>query len=138
MGLKNLYFKLELNNPSGSFKDRPISIGVSKAKEFQATTLTAASSGNAAAALATLGARGGFEVVVFVPEHAPQGKIAQLSFLGAKVIRVSVVKEGEDPTVTLFKKAYREYGWTPSPSFGPFNPFQFQIERLLHRQIIVF
>lgn len=126
IGLKNLYLKLELSNPSGSFKDRPISIGVSKAKEFQAKTLTAASSGNAAAALATFGARGGFEVVVFVPEHAPQGKIAQLSFLGAKVIRVSVVKEGEDPTVTLFKKAYKEFGWTPSPSFGPFNPFQFE------------
>jgi threonine synthase len=126
IGLKNLYLKLELSNPSGSFKDRPISIGVSKAKELRSKTLTAASSGNAAAALATYGARGGFEVVVFVPEHAPRGKIAQLSFLGAKVIRVSVVKEGEDPTVTLFKKAYQEFGWTPSPSFGPFNPFQFE------------
>ncbi len=126
MGVKHLYLKLESNNPSGSFKDRPISIGVSKAKEFNAKTLTAASSGNAAAALATYGAKGGFEVVVFVPEHAPRGKLAQLTFLGAKVIRVSVVKEGEDPTVTLFKKAYKEFGWTPSPSFGPFNPFQFE------------
>ncbi|MHA2225210.1 MAG: threonine synthase [Candidatus Hodarchaeales archaeon] len=126
LGVKSLYLKIEIGNPSGSFKDRPISIGVSKAKEHIAHTLTAASSGNAAAALATFGARADMEVVVFVPEHTPKGKIGQLLFLGAKVIRVSVVKEGEDPTVALFKLAYKSYGWTPSPSFGPFNPFQFE------------
>jgi len=126
LGVKSLFLKVETGNPSGSFKDRPISIGVSKAKEHGAKTLTAASSGNAAAALATFGARGGLDVVVFVPEQAPQGKIIQLAFLGAKVVRVSIEKEGEDPTVTLFKKAYKKYGWIPSPSFGPFNPFQFE------------
>jgi len=126
LGLKNLYLKLEIGNPSGSFKDRPISIGASKALEQGSKTLTAASSGNAAASLATYGARAGIEVVVFVPKAAPQGKIAQLSFLGAKVVRVSVVEEGVDPTVTLFRAAYQKYGWTPCPSFGPFNPFQFE------------
>ncbi len=126
IGVKNLFLKIESVNPSGSFKDRPISVGVSKARELGSTTVTAASSGNAAAALATFAARSGMDAVVFVPEHAPRGKIAQLTFLGAKVVRVSVVKEGEDPTVNLFKKAYQEYNWTPSPSFGPFNPFQFE------------
>ncbi|MFX0183252.1 MAG: threonine synthase [Candidatus Hodarchaeota archaeon] len=124
--VKSLFLKVETGNPSGSFKDRPVSIGVSKAKEQGAKTLTAASSGNAAAALATFGARGGLDVIVFVPEHAPQGKIIQLAFLGAKVVRVSIEKEGEDPTVTLFEKAYMKYGWVPSPSFGPYNPFQFE------------
>ncbi len=126
MGLKHLFLKIETGNPSGSFKDRPISIGVSKAVELGAETLTAASSGNAAAALATFGARAGLRVIVFVPEHAPRGKIAQLTFLGATVVRVSIEKEAEDPTVTLFKEAYRTYNWTPCPSFGPFNPFQFE------------
>lgn len=126
IGVTNLYLKLEMGNPSGSFKDRPISIGVSKAKEFNAKTLSAASSGNAAAALATFGARAGIEVVVFVPEYSPQGKIAQLSYLGARVIRVSREIEGKDPTVTLFQLAYKKYGWVPCPSFGPFNPFQFE------------
>jgi len=126
IGVKKLFLKVESGNPSGSFKDRPISVGVSKAKELKSTTVTAASSGNAAAALATYAARAGLKAVVFVPEHAPQGKIAQLTFLGAKVIRVSILKEGEDPTVVLFRKAYKAFGWTPSPSFGPFNPFQFE------------
>ena len=126
IGVRKLFLKIETGNPSGSFKDRPISIGVSKAKEFKSTTVTAASSGNAAASLAAYAAKGGLIAVVFVPEHTPQGKIAQLTFLGAKVIRVSIAKEGVDPTVVLFKMAYKEFGWTPSPSFGPFNPFQFE------------
>ncbi|MHA2296693.1 MAG: threonine synthase [Candidatus Hodarchaeales archaeon] len=125
-GIKQLFLKIETGNPSGSFKDRPISIGVSKAVEHDSETLTAASSGNAAASLATFGARAGKRVVVFVPEHSPGGKLAQLMFLGANVIRVSVAKEGEDPTVTLFKEAYKAFNWTPCPSFGPFNPFQFE------------
>ncbi|MFW9905864.1 MAG: threonine synthase [Candidatus Thorarchaeota archaeon] len=125
-GLKNLYFKVETGNPSGSFKDRPISIGVSKGMELNAEVLTAASSGNAAAALATYGARAGKKVVVFVPEHTSEGKLAQLAFLGASVIRVKEEVEGQDPSVTLFQKAFETFGWMPSPSFGPFNPFQFE------------
>jgi threonine synthase len=125
-GLKNLFFKVETGNPSGSFKDRPISIGVSKGVEMNAEVLTAASSGNAAAALATYGAGAGKKVVVFVPEHASEGKLSQLAYLGASVIRVKEEVEGQDPSVTLFKKAYETFGWMPSPSFGPFNPFQFE------------
>ena len=125
-GLKNLYFKIETGNPSGSFKDRPISVGVSKGVELNAEILTAASSGNAAAALATYGARAGKKVVVFVPEHTSQGKLSQLAYLGATVIRVKEEVEGQDPSVTLFRLAYETFGWMPSPSFGPFNPFQFE------------
>ena len=125
-GLKNLYFKIETGNPSGSFKDRPISVGVSKGVELTAEVLTAASSGNAAAALATYGARAGKKVVVFVPEHAPEGKLVQLAYLGATVIRVKEDVEGQDSPVTLFRMAYETFEWMPSPSFGPFNPFQFE------------
>ncbi|UCG02289.1 MAG: threonine synthase [Candidatus Heimdallarchaeota archaeon] len=125
-GLKNLFFKVETGNPSGSFKDRPISVGVSKGVELGAEVLTAASSGNAAAALATYGARAGKKVIVFVPEHVSEGKLSQLAYLGATVIRVKEEVEGQDPSVTLFQKAYETFKWMPSPSFGPFNPFQFE------------
>ncbi|MFX0015123.1 MAG: threonine synthase [Promethearchaeota archaeon] len=125
-GMKNLFFKIETGNPSGSFKDRPISIGVSKGVELKAEVFTAASSGNAAAALATYGARAGKKVVVFVPEHTSEGKLSQLAYLGAIVIRVKEELEGQDSSVTLFRKSYERFGWMPSPSFGPFNPFQFE------------
>jgi threonine synthase len=126
LGLSNLYLKIETGNPSGSFKDRPITVGVTRAYEDGAETVSAASSGNAAAAMSTYAASAGIRAVVFVPEGAPAGKLIHLRTLGAKVFRVRKVTEGIDPTTTLLKASCSELGWTPTPSFGPFNCFQFE------------
>ncbi len=126
LDMRNLSLKIETVNPSGSFKDRPICVGVSKALEDGVTTVSAASSGNAAASMSTYAARAGLQAVVFVPEDAPRGKLIHLRTLGAKVFRVKKVQEGVDPTTTLLLAACKEFGWTPSPSFGPFNCFQFE------------
>ena len=89
-GMDNLSFKIETVNPSGSFKDRPICVGVSKALEDGVRTVSAASSGNAAASMSTFAARGGLQAVVFVPEDAPKGKLIHLRTLGAKEpVRIS-------------------------------------------------
>jgi threonine synthase len=124
--LKELHLKNEIFNPSGSFKDRPICVGVSKAFEDGAETVSAASSGNAAAAMSTYAARAGLQAVVFVPEDAPAGKLIHLRTLGAKVFRVRKVRQGVDSTTTLLRAACTEFGWTATPSFGPFNGFQFE------------
>jgi threonine synthase len=134
-GMKNLFLKNEIFNPSGSFKDRPICVGVSRALEDGAKTVSAASSGNAAAAMSSYAARAGLQSVVFVPEDAPAGKLIHLRTLGAKVFRVSKEQEGVDPTTTLLKAACTEFGWTPSPSFGPFNCFQFEGTKSLGYEI---
>ncbi len=134
-GFKNLFLKNEIFNPSGSFKDRPICVGVSRALEDGADTVSAASSGNAAAAMSSYAARAGLQSVVFVPEDAPAGKLIHLRTLGAKVFRVSKAQEGVDPTTTLLKAACAEFGWTPSPSFGPFNCFQFEGTKSLGYEI---
>ena len=134
-GMKNLFLKNEIFNPSGSFKDRPICVGVSRALEDGAKTVSAASSGNAAAAMSSYAARAGLQSVVFVPEDAPAGKLIHLRTLGAKVFRVSKVQEGVDPTTTLLQSACAEFGWTPSPSFGPFNCFQFEGTKSLGYEI---
>ncbi len=126
LGMSNLFFKIETMNPSGSFKDRPICVGVTRAKEDGVETVSAASSGNAAASMATYAARAGLRAVVFVPENAPAGKLIHLRTLGAHVFRVRKVEEGVDPTTTLLNRACAELGWTPTPSFGPFNGFQFE------------
>lgn len=133
--LKNLVLKNEIVNPSGSFKDRPICVGVSRAYEDGAETVCAASSGNAAAAMATYAARAGIQAVVFVPDDAPAGKLIHLRALGAKVFRVKKVREGVDPTTTLLKAACDQFGWTPTPSFGPFNCFQFEGTKSLGYEI---
>ena len=126
LGLRNLFLKLETTNPSGSFKDRPICVGVTRAREDRARTVVAASSGNAAASMATYAAKGGLEAVVFVPETAPAAKLVHLRTLGAQVFRVRKAEEGVDATTTLLRMACAQLGWTPVPSFGPFNCFQFE------------
>lgn len=135
LGLSDLYIKMETLNPSGSFKDRPICVGVSRAKEDGAETVSAASSGNAAASMSTYAARAGLRAVVFVPENAPAGKLIHLRTLGAKVFRVRKVEEGVDPTTTILHIACDKLGWTPTPSFGPFNGFQFEGTKSLGYEI---
>lgn len=75
LGLSKVIFKCEFSNPTGSFKDRPISIGVSKALEFGYSRVVIASSGNAATAAAAYAARAGLKSIVLVPESTPaEGK----------------------------------------------------------------
>ncbi len=135
LGVRKLWIKDETRNPTGSFKDRGMSVSVSVAKEFGYRNLTTASSGNAAAALAAYAAKAGMNVFAFVIEQAGYGKIAQLLFYGAKVFRVRGLGE-EDPTVKLMKLAYEEFGFFPSPSFGPFNPYQIEGPKTISYEIV--
>ena len=96
IGVKHIFLKDETRNPTGSFKDRPMSVGVSKAVEFGADSVVAASSGNAAIALAAYSARAKINCYAFVPTDVSTAKIAQLSIYGAKVIK-SIAKGKEDP-----------------------------------------
>lgn len=122
--IANLHVKDETKNPTASFKDRPMAVGVSKAVELGFDTVVSASSGNAAAALAAYSARAGLRCYTFVPEMASSGKIAQLNMFGAHVVRVRGLESGVDPTVTMLSLVCERFGWYPCPSFGPFNPYQ--------------
>ena len=123
IGVKHIFLKDETRNPTGSFKDRPMSVGVSKAVEFGADSVVAASSGNAAIALAAYSARAKINCYAFVPTDVSTAKIAQLSIYGAKVIK-SIAKGKEDPCYQLMKIGRDRYGWHPVPSCGAFNPYQ--------------
>jgi threonine synthase len=92
--------------------------------EKKVRTVTTASSGNAAAALSAYAASAGLEVVAFVLDSASDAKVAQLALYGARVVKVRGIERGEDPTVMMMREAVRRKGWYPSPSFGPFNPYQ--------------
>ena len=122
LGMKQLWLKDETRNPTSSFKDRPMSVGVSKAIEFGAKALVTASSGNAAIALAAYSAKAGVECHAFVPEEVPPAKLAQLSIHGAHVVKAKPKGTG-DPTYRLMRMAYERYGWHPVPSCGAFNPY---------------
>lgn len=89
LGIKSLQLKCEFMNPTGSFKDRPVSIGISKAVECGFEKVIAASSGNGAASVAAYAARAGLEAIILVPDSTPLEKVKQTLAYGAKVIRVT-------------------------------------------------
>jgi threonine synthase len=108
LGLPHLYVKDDGRNPTASFKDRASAIAVVKVLELGREIVTTASSGNAAAALAGLAASVGLPTVIFVPETAPQAKVAQLLIFGATVI---LVQGTYDQAFDLCLAASKEYGW---------------------------
>lgn len=121
--MEDLWLKDETQNPTSSFKDRPMSVGVSKALEFDAETVVTASSGNAATALAAYSAKGEIDCYAFVPEDAPEAKLAQLALHGANVVRAARQEKG-DSSYELMKMGFENFGWHPIPSGGAFNPYQ--------------
>ena len=89
LGLKNLYVKNEGQNPSGSFKDRGMTVAVTRAVQGGSKLLICASTGNTAASMAAYAARAGVTAMVTVPAgKVASGKLAQVYAYGAKIIRV--------------------------------------------------
>src|SRR5512139_3464824 len=89
LGLKNLYVKNEGENPTGSFKDRGMTVGVTKAVELGAKSVICASTGNTSASLAAYAARAGIRCAVLIPSgKIAYGKLAQAIIYGARVIQV--------------------------------------------------
>jgi len=85
----DLYFKYEGANPTGSFKDRGMTVAVSRAKTRGAKLLVCASTGNTSASAAAYAARAGLRAAVLIPEGAVAlGKLAQAISFGATVITI--------------------------------------------------
>lgn len=108
LGMQNLYIKDDGRNPTASFKDRASAVAVGVAREQGASIITAASSGNAGAALAGCCAAAGLRSIIFVPHTAPKPKVAQLLLFGAQVL---AVKGNYDQAFDLCLEASRLYGW---------------------------
>jgi threonine synthase len=90
LGLKELYIKNEGANPTGSFKDRGMTMGVTRANELGVNVVGCASTGNTSASLAAYSARAGKKCIVLLPSgNVALGKLAQAMFYGAKVIQIS-------------------------------------------------
>lgn len=108
LGLKKLYIKDDGINPTASLKDRASGVAVAKALELGYDTISCSSTGNAASSLAGNAARMGLKTVIFVPERAPMGKVAQLLIFGANVISV----QGDyRQTFELSKAAIEKWGF---------------------------
>ncbi len=89
LGLKALYVKFEGLNPTGSFKDRGMTVGISKAKELGYQKTMCASTGNTSASLAAYAAKAQMRCIVLVPKgKVAMGKMAQAIAYGAEIFQV--------------------------------------------------
>ncbi len=89
LGLISLHIKFEGENPTGSFKDRGMTVGVSKALEAKAKMVACASTGNTSASLSAYAARAGVRCIVLIPfGKIAQGKLAQAIAHGATILEI--------------------------------------------------
>jgi threonine synthase len=108
VGVREVLVKDEGRNPSASLKDRASAVALAHARDAGRDLVIAASTGNAAAATATLAAPNGLKARIFVPRSAPRAKLAQLQAFGAEVLAVDGTY---DDAFELSLAATRRFGW---------------------------
>ncbi|MBD2577108.1 threonine synthase [Oscillatoria sp. FACHB-1406] len=109
LGLKNLYIKNDaVNMPTLSFKDRVVSVALSRARELGFTTVSCASTGNLANSTAAIAAHAGLDCCVFIPADLEAGKV-----LGTLIYNPTVmaVKGNYDQVNRLCSEIANTYGW---------------------------
>ena len=158
-----VWWKNEAANPTGSFKDRQVSVGISHALETRSESETGAtlpevatgptipcdqgtarpaariqfyavSSGNVAAAAAAYSARAGARCWVIAPATAPVGKLLQVQLCGARVIRIR--GSSQELLFCLAEEAAREYGWYPLSTAARSSPFNIVGARTIAGEIV--
>jgi threonine synthase len=114
-----IYFKFEGMNPTGSFKDRGMTMAVSKAVEIGSKTVICASTGNTAASAAAYAARAGIKCVVLIPNgKIALGKLSQAVMHGAKVLAI----DGNfDNALSFARDLSEKYPLTLVNSVNPFR-----------------
>jgi len=108
LGLDQLYIKNDCLNPTYSFKDRPVSVAVTKAREFGFDTVACASTGNLAASVAAHAAKANMKAYVFVPSGIEPGKL-----VGAAIYNpvLMIVDGSYDDVNRLCAEVSRRYQW---------------------------
>lgn len=117
----DIYVKFDGQNPTGSFKDRGMTMAVSKAAEKGAKAIVCASTGNTSAAAAAYAARAGMTAFVLIPEgKIPMGKLAQAIAHGAVVLQI---RGNFDDGMRLVKEVAGE---APVEIVNSVNPYRLQ------------
>ncbi|MBA4348802.1 MAG: threonine synthase [Thermodesulfovibrio sp.] len=118
MGL-DIYLKIDGANPTGSFKDRGMTLALSKAVEAGSKAVICASTGNTSASAAAFAARAGIKAIVLIPEgKIALGKLAQALVHGAHVLQI----EGNfDRALSIVKAVVERYPITLVNSINPFR-----------------
>jgi len=131
LGLRELYVKNEGENPTGSFKDRGMTVGVTKAMELGVKSVICASTGNTSASLAAYAAKAGLQCAVLIPSgKIAYGKLSQAMIYGAKVVQVrGNFDESLDMVLKLSEKHRSIY------LLNSINPFRIEGQKSLGYEI---
>ncbi len=118
-GTGTLWLKHEGHNPTGSFKDRGMTVGVTQARRIGARAVACASTGNTSAALAAYAAQAGIPALVLVPSgQVALGKLAQALAYGARTL---LVRGDFDDCLRLVEEASERLGVYLLNSINPFR-----------------
>ena len=131
LGIRRLYVKNEGENPTGSFKDRGMTVGISKAVELGVKSVICASTGNTSASLAAYAAKAGLQCTVLIPSgKIAYGKLSQAMIYGAKVIQVrGNFDQALDAVLKLSEKHQTIY------LLNSINPFRIEGQKSLGYEI---
>ena len=119
VGVENLWLKHEGENPTGSFKDRGMTVGITVAKLLGMNAVACASTGNTSASMASYAAISGMDGLIFIPEgKIAFGKLSQALAYGAKTIQI----EGDfDDAMALVQEVCDSEGIYLLNSINPFR-----------------
>lgn len=114
-----IYLKFEGLNPTGSFKDRGMTMAVSKAKEEGSNAIICASTGNTSASAAAYGAKAGMKTFVLIPDgYIALGKLSQAMMYGAQII---AIQGNFDRALELVLDIAQKYPITIVNSVNPYR-----------------
>ncbi|NPA16847.1 MAG: threonine synthase [Aquificae bacterium] len=126
-----IYLKYEGLNPTGSFKDRGMTVAISKAKEAGKTAVICASTGNTSASAAAYAARAGMDAYVILPKGAVAlGKLSQAMVYGAKII---ALMGNFDDALSIVREIGEKY---PVEVVNSVNPYRIEGQKTAAFEII--
>lgn len=120
-GVGQLLLKNETSNPTGSFKDRQVSVGITHAREGGHDTVAVVSSGNVACAASAYAARAGMRAVLLMHGFASPTKVAQAAAYGGQVVEVDV--PSANAVFDLCLQACARFGWYHLSTAGRYEPY---------------
>jgi len=127
----SVFLKYDGLNPTGSFKDRGMTMAISKAKEAGSEAVICASTGNTSAAAAAYARRGGMRAFVLIPDgYVAQGKLAQALLYGAEVL---AVKGNFDRALAIVREVADRY---PITLVNSLNPYRLQGQKTAAFEVI--
>ncbi len=126
-----VYVKYDGLNPTGSFKDRGMTMAISKAKEEGCEAVICASTGNTSASAAAYAKRGGLKAFVLIPDgYVAQGKLAQALVYGAEII---AIRGNFDDALEIVQEISTKY---PIKLVNSVNPYRLQGQKTAAFEIV--